>query len=67
MKYISACVAALAISGGLLGCSADVKTTDDSTKVEVEGPKLEVGDKPVDLDPSTDSDIDVDTPAPGDK
>ena len=51
----------------MLGCSAEVKTTDDSTKVEVEGPKLEVGDKPVDLDPSTDDDVDVDTPAPGDK
>ena len=67
MKRISLCFALLAFSGGLLGCSADVKTTDDSTKVEVEGPKLEVGDKPVDLDPTTDSDVDIDTPAPGDK
>ena len=43
------------------------KTTDDSTKIEAEGPKIEVGDKPVDLDPSTDDDVDVDTPAPGDQ
>jgi hypothetical protein len=49
-----------------IGCSAKVETTEDSTRVEAEGPKIEVGDKPVDLDPSTDADIDVDTPAPGD-
>jgi hypothetical protein len=67
MKYAFSCVAALTIAGGLLGCSADVKSTDDSTKVEVEGPKLEVGDQPADLDPSTDDDVDIDTPAPGDK
>jgi hypothetical protein len=67
MKFATPHVAALAIAAGMLGCSAEVKTTDDSTKVEVEGPKLEVGDKPVDLDPSTDDDVDVDTPAPGDK
>lgn len=50
----------------LAGCSGDVTTTDDSTKMEVEAPKIETGDDPVDLDPSTDSDVDVDTPLPGD-
>jgi hypothetical protein len=49
-----------------VGCSAKVETTEGSTRVEAEGPKLEVGDKPIDLDPRTDSDVDVDTPAPGD-
>jgi hypothetical protein len=49
------------------GCRAKVETTEDSTKVEAEGPKVEIGDKPVDLDPKTDSDVDIDTPAPGDK
>jgi hypothetical protein len=49
------------------GCSADVETTDDSVKVEAELPKVEVGDKAPDLDPRTDDDVDIDTPAPGDK
>jgi hypothetical protein len=48
------------------GCRTKVETTEDSTRVEAEGPKVELGDKPVDLDPSTDEDVDVDTPAPGD-
>ena len=50
-----------------LGCTADVSTTDDSTKIEVETPKVEVGDETPDLDPTTDDDVDIDTPAPGDK
>jgi len=44
-----------------------VKTTDDSTEVKVDLPKVQVGDKKPDLDPRTDDDIDVDTPLPGDK
>ncbi len=67
MKYVKICLASLAIVGSTLGCSAKVETTDDSTKVEAEGPKLEIGEEPVDLDPSTDDDVDIDTPAPGDK
>jgi hypothetical protein len=49
------------------GCMADVSETPDSTKVEVETPKVEVGEAPVDLDPRTDDDVDIDTPAPGDQ
>jgi hypothetical protein len=48
------------------GCAGDVSTTDDSTKMEVEGPKLETGDAETDLDPSTDDDVDIDTPLDGD-
>jgi PBP1b-binding outer membrane lipoprotein LpoB len=48
------------------GCTGNVETTDDSTRVETDLPKVEVGDRKPDLDPSTDDDIDVDTPAPGD-
>jgi hypothetical protein len=50
-----------------IGCTGNVQTTDDSVKVEGEVPKVEVGNAPVDLDPSTDKDIDIDTPVPGDK
>jgi hypothetical protein len=50
-----------------VGCSGDVSTTDDSTKIEVEVPKVEIGDEAPDLDPATDDDVDIDTPAPGDK
>jgi hypothetical protein len=49
------------------GCSGKVSTTDDSTRIEAEGPKLEVGDERPDLDPTTDADVDIDTPAPGDR
>jgi hypothetical protein len=49
------------------GCSGRVATTEDSVKVEGEVPKVEVGDAPVDLDPRTDDDVDIDTPAPGDQ
>jgi hypothetical protein len=48
------------------GCAAEVQTTDDANRVMVETPKVETGDQPVDLDPSTDDDVDVDTPLPGD-
>ena len=48
------------------GCTADVETTDDSTRVQTDLPKVEVGERTPDLDPRTDDDIDVDTPAPGD-
>jgi hypothetical protein len=48
------------------GCTGDVETTDDSTRVQTDLPKVEVGEGTPDLDPRTDDDIDVDTPAPGD-
>jgi hypothetical protein len=67
MKYLGIGLIAFVALCSAYGCSAKVETTDDSTKVVGEGPKLEVGDKPVDLDPSTDDDVDIDTPAPGDK
>jgi hypothetical protein len=57
------CLGTLAL---LIGCSANVETTDDSHKIEAEVPKVEVGDQPIDLDPRTDDDVDIDTPAPGD-
>jgi len=50
-----------------IGCTADVKTTDDAVKVEAEGPKVEVGDETPDFDPRTDDDVDVDTPLSGDR
>ncbi|HEX6962703.1 MAG TPA: hypothetical protein VF175_12600 [Lacipirellula sp.] len=62
MKYLPLALLLIA-----LGCTADVQTTDDSVKVEAEIPKVEVGDETPDLDPSTDDDVDVDTPAPGDQ
>lgn len=67
MKIFRWCAVSLAIAYGTVGCSAKVETTEDSTKIEAEAPKIEVGDQPVDLDPSTDGDVDVDTPAPGDQ
>jgi hypothetical protein len=50
-----------------VGCTGNVETTDDSTKVEAEVPTVEVGQKAPDLDPRTDDDVDIDTPAAGDK
>ena len=50
-----------------LGCTAEIKPTDDSIKLEAELPKVEVGDKLPDLDPRTDDDVDIDTPLPGDR
>jgi hypothetical protein len=49
------------------GCTADVTPTEDSQRVSVEVPKVDVGDDQVDLDPGTDDDVDVDTPLPGDQ
>jgi hypothetical protein len=56
----------LSVLLGVAGCTGRVATTEDSTRIEGEVPKIEVGDAPVDMDPRTDADIDVDTPAPGD-
>ena len=55
----------LLLTAAAAGCSADVQTTDDSLRMEAEVPKVEVNDTP-DLNPATDSDVDVDTPKPGD-
>jgi hypothetical protein len=60
---------AIAMSFALLaslGCRGDVKTTPDSTKIEVEVPKIEVGKDKLDLNPKTDGDLDIDTPKQGD-
>jgi len=57
----------LTLAVGPIGCTADVETTDDSVKVEAEGPKVEVGEETPDLDPRTDDDVDVDTPLSGDR
>jgi hypothetical protein len=67
MRFLGTWLAPTLIAVAASGCTADVQTTDDSTKLEVEVPKVEVGDEPVDLDPSTDDDVDVDTPVAGDK
>ena len=48
------------------GCDGSASTTDDSTKLELEVPKVEIGDDPVDLNPATDGDLDIDTPMKGD-
>ena len=66
MRYSAAILLTVALAG-ISGCKADVSQTDDSTKVEVEAPKVEVGERTPDLDPRTDDDVDVDTPLPGDK
>jgi hypothetical protein len=64
MKYCLMFVLLVTLSNP--GCSGRVATTEDSVRVEGELPKIEVGESPVDLDPRTDKDVDVDTPAPGD-
>jgi hypothetical protein len=61
MKRYLVCFALLLISSSLLGCRAEVKSTPDSNKIEVEVPKVEVNKTP-DLDPKTDDDVDVKTP-----
>jgi hypothetical protein len=66
MKIKLPCVLSLTLSLAVLGCRADVETTDDSHKIELEVPKVEVGDESIDADPATDDDVDIDTPSPGD-
>jgi hypothetical protein len=57
-KWIAILLAVVVTSAG---CRSEVSTTKDSTKVEVEVPKVEVKKTP-DLDPRTDDDVDVKTP-----
>ena len=66
MKFRLLGTLSLLLASATLGCSGDVETTEDSTKIEAEVPKVETGDADVDLDPTTDDDVDIDTPAPGD-
>ena len=66
MKYRILTILALLLASSTFGCSADVETTEDSTKIETELPKVETGDEDVDIDPGTDDDIDIDTPVEGD-
>lgn len=65
MKYLIhfSFAALLAVAAG---CTGDVKTTDDSIKLETEIPKVEVGPETPDLNPKTDDDVDIDTPLKGD-
>jgi hypothetical protein len=67
MTSIRLAVLAFAAAFVASGCTAETKTTDDSTKIQIDVPKLERGSAPIDLDPRTDKDIDVDTPIKGDK
>ncbi len=50
----------------VVGCDGSTSTTDDSTRLEVEVPKVEIGDEPIDMNPATDDDLDIDTPLEGD-
>jgi len=64
-RYIHFPVAVLLI--GLpftAGSDGSASTTEDSTKFELEVPKVE--DDPVDLNPATAGDVDIDTPMKGD-
>ncbi len=63
-RITACCLLASALATA--GCAGDIETTDDSIRTEVETPKVELGEEPVDLDPRTDEDVDIDTPAPGD-
>ena len=69
MKFLShplltGFAAACALS--VAGCAGDVETTDDSTRMEAEGPVVETGPEETDLDVESDEDVDVDTPLEGD-
>ena len=65
---ISVAYAPLVLGSILMsGCTADVQTTDDSHRVTVETPKVETSGQKPDLDPTTDDDVDIDTPLPGDR
>ena len=61
MKHFAALLIMLSLPPLLIGCRAEVKPSDDSTKVQVEIPKVEIKKTP-DLDPRTDHDVDIKTP-----
>ena len=67
MKHRATSRLGTAVLIATLGCATEVETTDDSVRIETEVPKIERGEEPVDLDPRTDEDVDIDTPAPGDR
>jgi hypothetical protein len=67
MRHVAVCAGLVLVSSMLIGCTADVQTTDDATRVTVETPKVETSGQKPDLDPTTDDDVDVDTPLPGDR
>ncbi len=67
LRYLHFSVAVLLIALPFTaGCNGSSSITDDSTKLELEVPKVEIGDDPVDLNPATDGDVDIDTPMKGD-
>jgi len=65
MKHFAVLIMTL-VSLSLVACRAEVKPSNNSTKVEVEVPKVEIKKTP-DLDPRTDDDVDIKTPASGNK
>ena len=67
MKFRVTGMLAMAIALAGMGCAGDVDTTDDSVRMEAEVPRVETGPADTDLDPTTDDDVDIDTPLPGDR
>tara|TARA_R110002020_G_scaffold215175_7_gene422307 strand:+ start:341 stop:544 length:204 start_codon:yes stop_codon:yes gene_type:complete len=67
MRYLAGIMVLGSLCFIATGCDGDVETTEDSTKIELEVPKVDLGNEPADLDPTTDDDVDIDTPLEGDK
>ncbi len=66
MKHFAILITMVLIPLYLIGCRAEVKPSNDSTKIEVEVPKVEIKNAP-DLDPRTDHDVDIKTPTSNNK
>ncbi len=66
MKFRTTGFLLMAMALGTLGCAQDADTTTPPATGEPSAPRIELGEEDVDLDPSTDDDVDIDTPAPGD-
>lgn len=56
----------LALALTTFGCTKDNDATQGTINPEPSLPRVEVGDQPIDMDPKTDGDVDIDTPKPGD-
>ena len=66
MRTLTTGLLSLLLCGAMIGCTGDTETLDDGVGADDGSLGVETGAEPTDLDPTTDDDVDIDTPIEGD-
>ena len=66
MKSLTSSLLSLLLCGAMIGCTDNAETVDEGVGADDGLPRVETSGEPTDLDPTTDDDVDIDTPIEGD-